>query len=121
MRLISKVRYLQGMVSLLGVSGRQVILLVCLGIIYAGFEGVGVGMLLPVLQYIEQGPAMLGAGSPSFIATFVTHVSRSLGLSSGLPVLFILAFLPILARQLFRYVYQVYAGKVRFEAIARLK
>ncbi len=111
----------QTMLSYLNVSGKQVLILVSLGIVYAGFEGVGVGMLLPVLQYLEQGPAMFAESSGSRLAAVVDYLTNALDLSSGLPVLCLLAFIPFLARQLFSYVYQVYAGTVRLEAIASVR
>lgn len=109
------------MLVLLGISGRQTILLVSLGVLYAGFEATGVGLLLPVLHYVEQGPAALARGAG---ASRIDAVAVWIAASTGLPVLLalvLLAFLPVLARQLFRYLHQVYAENLRFEAVARMR
>ena len=107
--------------NLLGVSRRQIFFVVGLGILYAGFEGIGVGMLLPLLQYLEQGSAIFEGSGDSAIGRIAAFFTQNLGLSLGLPVLFLLVIFPILIRQLFRYFYQLYGAKIRFEAMARLR
>jgi subfamily B ATP-binding cassette protein MsbA len=101
---------------LLGVAPRQAALLVALGVGYAGFEAVAIGMLLPILEYVEM--RSLAMRSPA--TAFVTRLTDT----TGLPVLLLLvllAFAPIVARQIFRYLHQVYAETVRFAALARLR
>ncbi len=111
----------QAMLSYLNVSGKQAFILVSLGIVYAGFEGVGVGMLLPLLQYLEQGSAVVEGGGDSPIGRIAAFPRQNFGLSLGLPVLFLLILCPILMRQLFRLWYQIYGRKIWFEAMARLR
>lgn len=108
------------LLSLLGVSRRQVTVLVLLGVVYAGFEGIGVGMLLPVLRYVEHASVATPPGAAPPLYPFVRRAVEAAGLPPLL-ALVLLAFVPVLARQLFRYFHQVYAEQVRFAAIARLR
>jgi ABC-type multidrug transport system fused ATPase/permease subunit len=116
-----RIQAVQRMIVLLGIDARQLVALLALGIACAAFEGVGVGMLLPVLTYIEQGAGIFKSGNGSPITAFARMLTGVLGLSPTLPVLFTLAFLPVVARQLCRYAHQLYAGRTRFQAIARLR
>lgn len=109
------------MFVLLGITERQTVLLVSLGVVYAGFEALGVGLMLPVLRYVEQGPAAL---APTAGGSRIGIVTAWITTATGLPVLLalvLLAFLPVVGRQLFRYVHQVYAETLRFQAVARLR
>lgn len=119
--LSSQIRSFESMISRLGVTGRQVFALLLLGITYAAFEGIGVGMLLPVLQYLERGAAYFGENQGSGVVRLIETITSTLGMSTPLPVLLALTFVPIVARQVFRYAYQVYAGRVRFRAMGNLR
>lgn len=110
----------QRMLFLFGISSRQAFYLVLLGVIYAGLEGLGVGMLVPLLHYVEQGAVILQQTGVSQIVTMVVRASEILGLPYLL-TLVLFAFLPILARQVFRYFHQVYAETVRLRARERLR
>ena len=114
----SRIAALRRMLVLLGVSSGQVALLVGLGVITAFFEAVGIGFLIPLLEYVEQGPRVF---EESRLAVAVARVAASLGIMPTLPLLFVSAFVPVLGRQLFRFLRQVYAGRIRFAAIARLR
>ena len=116
-----RVAAIEEMVSLLGVSWTQVLFLTSLGLLYGALEGIGVSLLLPVLRYVEQGPVMFGRGDQPLICAVVTRLTTALSMPSALPVLLTLVFLAVLAKQAIRYVYRVYAGNVRFEAIARCR
>ena len=105
--------------TLLDVTRRQAFLLLLLGVVYAGFEAIGVSLLLPVLRHVERGATSTPANA-SVVEAMVARMADA----SGPPVLFVLvliAFLPVLGRQTFRYLHQVYAERLRFEAVARLR
>src|SRR5581483_5301874 len=87
-------------VALLDLRWSRIAVLLALGLAYAACEGAGVGMLLPVLRHVEQGH---GAGAARLLSL--------LGL----------AFLAVVGRQVFRYVHQVQAERMRFDAVARLR
>jgi subfamily B ATP-binding cassette protein MsbA len=115
-----RVGAVQRMIVLLGVRRRRLAVLVLLGLVYAGFEGLGVGMLLPILVYLERGPALAGQDWGR-LAPLIEGTTAALGLPGPLPVLLLFAFVPMLARQLFRYLHQLCAGWTRFDAVARIR
>lgn len=106
------------MLVLLGISSREVTLLVGLGLIAAIFEGVGIGLLVPVLEYVAQGPRVFES---SRLAAATARIVAPLGIAPGLPLLFVAAFIPVIGRQAIRYLRQVYAARIRFAAMARIR
>jgi ABC-type multidrug transport system fused ATPase/permease subunit len=106
------------MMTLLGVSTRQVAFLVGLGVIAAAFEAVGVSVLVPLLGYVERGPRVF---EESRLAAAAARAIAPLGIAPSLAVLFLAALVPMLGRQMFRYLRQVYGGRIRLAAIARLR
>ena len=103
---------------LLGVSFRSLALLAGLGVVAAVLEALGIGLLIPVLEYVERGPRMF---TESAQVAAVARVLAPFGIAPSLPWLFSAAFAMLIARQLFRFLRQFYAGRVRFAAIARLR
>jgi len=105
----------------LGITRREAVWLAFTGFLYAALEGVGVGLLFPVLQFVEQGPAVFVQVPPSGIWRLVLGVTDFLGLTPTLLVLLALAFVPILARQSVRYQHQIAVAAVRVRAVAALR
>ena len=95
-----------------------VIFFVCL---YAVAEFGGIGMLAPILHYISEGPAASQSGDLSFIWKILINITDFLRIPLNLLTLLILAFIPILLRQLFYYLRQYYSTKIRYRAIARIR
>lgn len=98
--------------ALMAIRRHQLVALLVLGIVVAVLEGAGLGLLIPVLLYVEQGPSAVDA--------------RLWRLVSGMPMppllgLLVIAFAPILARQAARYAQQIYAETVRLRAIGHLR
>jgi ABC-type multidrug transport system fused ATPase/permease subunit len=88
---------------------------------YAVLEGVGVGLLVPMLQYVERGDAAFTQGQPSAIWRAILWLTSTLGLRPTLLVLLSLVFLIILARQCIRYLNQVAVIRTRVCATAKLR
>jgi ABC-type multidrug transport system fused ATPase/permease subunit len=114
----TRVAAVRRMLVLLSVSPGQVAFLVGLGVVTAAFEAVGVGLLIPLLSYVEQGPRVF---EENRLAATAAWIAAPLGLQPGLPLLLLTAFVPVLGRQLFRFLRQLYANRVRYAAIARLR
>jgi ABC-type multidrug transport system fused ATPase/permease subunit len=106
------------MLTLLGVSSGQVSLLVVLGAFTAAFEAVGISLLIPLLAYIEQGPRVF---EDNRLAAAAASIVAPLGIAPSLPLLFAAAFTPVLLRQVFRYLRQVYANQIRFGALTQMR
>jgi ABC-type multidrug transport system fused ATPase/permease subunit len=100
------------LLAFLGITRGQFIGLISLGVAVAAFEGFGVGLLLPVLTYVEHG----GKGPQGTLAA----VARASGLPPFLGLI-LFTFSAILARQLFRYAHQVRVETLRHRSLARLR
>lgn len=105
------------MLAMLGLRFREGALMVALLGLYAALEGFGIGLLLPVLQYLEAGGSGIPDGSvwPYLLAALeFLHLPISLG------TLLLVAFIPILLRQLAYYVNTWYASHVQNRAVSEL-
>ena len=89
-------------------------MIIALGLLYAGFEGVAVGMLFPVLQYVERGESIFETENRTDLIQSIFDVVSALGLSLSFPILLICAFVPIFSRQFLRYCSQIYFWKDSF-------
>ena len=108
------------MLSMLSLGKGEVGLLVMLAVLYALFEGVGVGLLAPVLQYIESGSSA-AAESGSAIWQVLYGVADVLGIEITLLSLLIMAFVPVLIRQLVYFAYSYYGALIQQRAATRLR
>ncbi len=104
---------------MLALTTREIALLVALACLYALFEGIGVGMLAPVLQYIEFGDA--APQSSSAIWTALQGFAEAIGLPITLGTLLLLAFIPIILRQFVYFAYSYYTARVQQRAATRLR
>lgn len=111
------VRIVRRVLVLLGVRWRQGALMVALTGLYAVFEGFGIGLLLPVLQYAESGGAAVPTGG---VWPYVTAVAGALGLPVTLATLLLLSFVPILLRQGVFFLNTWYTAAVQNRAVERL-
>ena len=116
MKHVSTAESIRRISGMFGIAGWQWATLVALGLMFAMSEGIGIGMLAPVLAFAED-----GAISTEGLGGVPARIVMALGLPVSLGAILALAFIPILARSLFLYGYQVFAGRIRFHAIARLR
>lgn len=111
------VRITRRILSVLGVRLREGALMVSLLVFYAAMEGFGIGLLLPVLQYLEAG----GEGMPEGgVWPYLLALSAALRLRITLGLLLTLAFLPILARQFVFFLNTWVNARVQNRATERL-
>jgi len=96
---------------------REGLLMVFILGVYAALEGFGIGLLLPVLQYLESGGQTLPTGS---VWPYLTAASDAIGIPITLGTLLALAFAPIALRQGVYYLNTWYNARVQNRAIARL-
>jgi ABC-type multidrug transport system fused ATPase/permease subunit len=113
-----RVAAVRRMMTLLGITSRQVVLMVTLGVITAAFEAVGIGLLIPLLGYVEQGARVF---EDNGLASAVARIVAPFGIAPSLPLLFVAAFVPVIGRQCFRFLRDLHATRIRFAAIARLR
>lgn len=114
---LSFVRTTLRVFGLLSLRIREAMAIVALLGLYAVLEGVGIGLLLPVLQYLETG----GQSFPSDgIWTYLLSASDKLGIPINLATLLLFAFTPILIRQGVYYLNTWYVATVQNRAVEKL-
>jgi len=106
------------MIRMLAVRRRDVAILIGLALILAMLEGVGVGLLQPVLQYIQFGS---GAHAGGIFNELLYRTIDLLGLRVNLLTLLILAFVPVLLRQVMFLAYAYATARVQQGASIRLR
>lgn len=113
--LLKRGRLLLGM---LPVRRRRIVGLIALAVLLAVLEGVGVGLLSPVLQYIQFGSAAEASG---VLGNLLFDAIDALGLQINLLTLLVLAFTPVLLRQVVYLVYAWSTAKVQQGAATRMR
>ncbi len=103
--------------GMLGLRLREGALMVLLLGVYAALEGFGIGLLLPVLQYLESGGTDLPTGG---VWPYLTAASDAFGIPLTLGTLLGLAFAPILLRQGVYYLNTWYNAVIQNRAVERL-
>jgi len=88
---------------------------------YAVLEGVGVGLLVPMLQYVERGDAAFEQETPSGMWRVILEITSALGIRPTLFVLLTLVLVMIVARQVVRYFHQLAVVRARVRATAVLR
>ncbi len=99
----------------------EVVLLVCLALLYAVFEGFGLSLLMPILDYVDEGAAALSSGGSGVVWTGLFKFVELLHLPVTLVTLLVLAFIPILLRQVVQYCNTWYTAIVQARAVTRLR
>src|SRR5450756_2141913 len=89
-------------------------------VLFAIFEGIGLALLLPILQYADGGQTAIFESSGIIWRTIAT-VMGSLHLPVTLPILLLLAFIPILLRQVVFYFNAWYSAVVSTRIGMRLR
>ena len=100
-----------------GLTGSRVTALVALTVLAAAFEGFGMAMFLPVLEFIEKGRdvAVLAAGSPMWGK--LIQAFDFLGLSVTLVTLLTAALGAMMLRVVFIYARQIYSAWLSQEVL----
>ena len=117
----TKVNAIRRMFKMLEMRRREVLALVALAVLFAGLEGFGIGLLLPVLQYVEQGPSVVQASGGQGVWGMLISVGAKLGIPVNLATLLALSFMPILLRQFAFFANSWYAAVVQNRAVLRLR
>lgn len=106
-----RINAIRRMFSIVDVRGAEIGGLVTLAAVFALFEGIGLTMLLPVLQYAEGGETAITQGAGPVWGAIDAFMS-ALELPRTLPVLLVLAFAPILLRQVVFYANTWYSAVI---------
>ncbi|MGB4441628.1 MAG: ABC transporter ATP-binding protein [Coriobacteriia bacterium] len=106
-----RINAIRRMLAIVDVRWSEIAGLVGLAVLFAVFEGVGLSLLLPILQYAEGGEAAL-ASSSGAVWTVVRVAADTLHVPLNLPVMLLLAFTPVLLRQVVFYYNAWYSAVV---------
>ena len=104
----------------LKVPAHWVVVLVSIQLGAVLFEGIGIGMLLPILEYLSNDAAD-GALPSSKIWEILGDVLATVGLEPSLISLLGLCFVAILIRQAFFFAREMFVGYVAFELARRIR
>jgi len=106
-----RINAIRRMLSIVTVRRTEIAGLVAFAAVFAVFEGVGLALLLPILQFAEAGSASAFTSSGPFWS-IIGRFMAALHLAPTLPVLLALAFVPILLRQVVFYFNEWYSAVV---------
>ncbi len=85
------------------------------------FEGIGIGMVLPILEDLSSRNTEETVSAPSQISQSLDVILGFVGLERSLLLLMALCFSAILMRQVFFYIREISFGYVEFEILRRLR
>ncbi len=102
---------------LLGLSRTTALGLLCLDLAGVLLEGIGIGMILPVIDYLEANGDLAALAASSQLWSAIVSVYDGLGLPVTLPSLLIASALFLGVSIAFVYGRTVYAGRARFALI----
>jgi subfamily B ATP-binding cassette protein MsbA len=97
-----RINAIRRMLTVVTIRRREIAGLVVFAVLFAVFEGVGLALLLPILQFAERGQASALESSDAFWS-ILGRIMDVFNLSPTLPTLLLLAFIPILLRQVVFY------------------
>ena len=106
-----RINAVRRMLHMVEVRRSEISGLIVFAVVFALFEGVGLSLLLPILQYAEGGKTAILESSGA-IWRALSWLMETLRLPLTLPVLLLLAFLPILIRQVVFYLNTWYSAVV---------
>lgn len=115
-----RINAIRRMLAIVDVRVSETLGLVAFAVLFAAFEGVGLSLLLPILEYAESGEAAIERGS-GVIWQIVDVTLDVLHLPITLPVLLMIAFAPILLRQVVFYLNAWYSAEVSSRIGLRLR
>lgn len=115
-----RINAIRRMFALVDVRPREIAGLIGLAALFAVFEGIGLSLLLPILQYAESGQTAI-TDSSGAIWSGLGRLMEALDLPVTLPVLLLMAFIPILVRQVVFYLNAWYSAVVSGRIALRMR
>jgi len=115
-----KITAVRNLFRFVEIKKSEVFGLVMFAVIFTVFEGMGVTFLLPILQYAESGGSAV-ENSSGFIWETIADILALVNLEPTLIVLLIMAFIPILLRNVLFYMRAWYSSVVSSRIMLRLR
>jgi len=101
----------------MGVTARAEATLLVLLVTAAAFEGVGIGMLLPIFSFVQSAGDMAVMTAESSLWAKLIAVFNFLGIPVTLASLIIISFASIIVRQAVSYIRQIYMIRLREDLV----
>lgn len=115
-----RINAVRRMLRTMPITRGEVASLVAFAVVFALFEGVGISLLLPVLQFAEsQSSAITDSGSPLWVG--IRWFVDAIGLPINLATLLAMAFVPILLRQAVFYLNNWWSAIVAKRVTLRMR
>ncbi|MGB8276148.1 MAG: ABC transporter ATP-binding protein [Alphaproteobacteria bacterium] len=105
----------------LGLGWGTIAAILALHLVATLFEGAGLGILLPVFQFVQAHGDIAALTADSALWRKVVDVYAALGLSVTLPVLLVTSFVCILVRQVLIYTRLVFAARTRYDLVRGIR
>ncbi len=115
-----RINAIRRMLTIVDIKPAELVGLILFAVVFAIFEGVGLSLLLPILQYAEGGTTAITEGS-GVIWTTIARFMDLFHLPVTLIVLLVLAFVPILLRQVVFYFNTWYSAVVSSRIAIRMR
>ncbi|MDP2401715.1 MAG: ABC transporter transmembrane domain-containing protein, partial [Actinomycetota bacterium] len=115
-----RINAIRRMLAIVDVKRTEIAGLVAFAAVFAVFEGIGISLLLPILQYAEGGQTAILDGS-GIIWVALARFMEFASLPVTLPVLLLMAFVPILMRQVVFYFNTWYSAVVSSRIAIRMR
>lgn len=105
----------------LGFRKRWMAVIILLALGGSVFEGIGLGIFLPILEFMAEEGDVAALGETSQLWRYLLQFSDTVGVPVNLATLLMAAFLSILARQAFVYANLVYRARVQHAFLAHVR
>lgn len=115
-----RINAVRRMLTIVDIKRSEIAGLIAFAVVFAVFEGIGISLLLPILQFAEGGQSAVLEGS-GFIWVALARFMELTNLPVALPVLLVLAFIPILMRQIVFYFNTWYSAVVSSRIAIRMR
>lgn len=110
-----------GHLEKIGYERRWVATILGIQLFAVAFEGIGIGMVLPVLEYINNDGDLEQLAAGSRLWRWMVDAAAAIGAPLNLATLLGAVFLAVVIRQIFLYARQVYIGVVQAELTRRVR
>lgn len=116
-----KLNWMGRFFSLMNISRWNVFTILSLSLLFSIFEGFGISLLLPILQYVDQGDAVFQGENINLFWSTVLDFTQAFDLPLHLGTLLAIAFTPILIRAVV-FFYRTFAiAKLHQDSMAYLR
>ena len=105
----------------LGYERRWIVTILLIQLMAVVFEGIGVGIALPILQFMNSNGDTAKLAASSHLWVWMLDGAKAVGIPLNLLTLLLGAFTAIVLRQIFLYARDIFTTGVQFELLRRVR